>query len=249
MDAERYDRTRLPYPEALIARIADGGPGRSGRSVVDVGCGTGIEARQLLAAGCTVLGVEPDERMAAFARRSGIEVEEATFESWDPAGRRFDALVAATSWHWVDPIAGATKAAAVLRPGGRFVACCHAFELPAEVAEALAASFARVMPDAPFDLRGMQRRGLDGYQPLLTRIAADLREVGGFGEFKQWRYPWQKPYTRAEFLDQLPTFGGLTRLPADKLTQVLTDVGAAVDALGGTFTAPYATVAVTATRT
>jgi hypothetical protein len=34
-----------------------------------------IEARQFQAAGCKVLGVEPDARMADFARRSGVEVE------------------------------------------------------------------------------------------------------------------------------------------------------------------------------
>jgi predicted RNA methylase len=54
---------------------------------LDVGCGTGIAARQFQAAGYTVLGVEPDTRMAEFARRSEIAVEVATFEAWDSAGR------------------------------------------------------------------------------------------------------------------------------------------------------------------
>jgi hypothetical protein len=35
----------------------------------------------------------------------------------------------------------------------------------------------------------------------------------------------------------------------DKLTEVLEGVGAAIDAMGGSFTMPYATVAVTAART
>src|SRR5664279_3324977 len=72
VDAARYDRTRPPYPDALVQRIVAASPGSD---VLDVGAGTGIEARQFQAAGCTVLGVEPDERMAAFARRRGVEVE------------------------------------------------------------------------------------------------------------------------------------------------------------------------------
>lgn len=116
VDAERYDRARPPYPQALVDRIVAASPGRH---VLDVGAGTGIEARQFRAAGCTVLGVEPDERMAAFARRGRIEVEVARFEDWQPAGRQFDAVIAGTAWHWVDPVAGAAKAAQVLRPGGR----------------------------------------------------------------------------------------------------------------------------------
>ena len=115
-DAERYDRTRPPYPVALVERIVAASPGPD---VVDVGCGSGTAARQFQRPGCKVLGVEPDARMADFARRSGVEVEVAKFEAWDPAGRQFDAVVAGTAWHWVDPVAGAVKAAQVLWPGGR----------------------------------------------------------------------------------------------------------------------------------
>lgn len=61
-----------------------------------------------------MLGVEPDPRVAGFARRTGIEVEAGTFEAWDSAGRRFDAVVAGQAWHWADPVAGADKAAGVL---------------------------------------------------------------------------------------------------------------------------------------
>ena len=65
-----------------------------GQSVLDVGCGTGIAARQLQAAGATVLGVEPDARMASFARRSGVDVEVARFENWETKSRQFDVVVA-----------------------------------------------------------------------------------------------------------------------------------------------------------
>src|SRR3954463_16344532 len=78
-DAERYDRTRPHYPDALVERIVAACPGRD---VLDVGCGTGIEARQFQATGCRVLGVEPDARMADLARRSGARGGAATFEGW-----------------------------------------------------------------------------------------------------------------------------------------------------------------------
>jgi ubiquinone/menaquinone biosynthesis C-methylase UbiE len=90
-DAERYDRARPHYPGALVDRIVATSPGPA---VLDVGCGTGIAARQFQAAGCQVLGVDPDARMAGLARRSGVETEVAMFEAWDGAGRRFDAVIA-----------------------------------------------------------------------------------------------------------------------------------------------------------
>jgi SAM-dependent methyltransferase len=244
--AERYDRTRPSYPDALVARIVAASPGPD---VLDVGCGTGIAARQFQAAGCRVLGIEPDPRMADFATRSGLEVEVATFEAWDPAGRTFDAVVAGTAWHWVDPVAGAAKAAQILRPGGRLAPFHHVFQPPPDVTEALTEVYRRVVPDSPFDLRTQETRSaMDLYQPLFAKIADGIRAVGGFSEPEQWRFDWERTYTRDQWLDQLPTSGALTQLPPDKLAEVLDGVGAAIDALGGSITVPYTTVAVTAVR-
>jgi SAM-dependent methyltransferase len=115
-EAERYDRARPGYPRALVEHLLRrGGVGR----VLDVGCGTGLAGRMFAAAGCEVLGVEPDARMAAVARRHGLAVELSRFERWETEGRRFDLIFSGQAWHWVDPDAGARKAAEALRPGGR----------------------------------------------------------------------------------------------------------------------------------
>ncbi|WP_422771561.1 methyltransferase domain-containing protein [Plantactinospora sp. WMMC1484] len=247
IDPERYDRNRPPYPDAMITRITTASPGAD---VLDVGCGTGIEARQFLAAGCTVLGVEPDPRMADFARETGLEVEVATFEAWDPAGRIFDAVVSGTAWHWVDPVAGAAKAARILRPGGVLAPFGHVYQLPPTVAEALATAFRRVAPDSPINLDGRSGSSiLDSYQALYARAADGIREAGGFGEPELWRYDWKRSYTRDEFLALVPTSGGLTSMPPDRVAEVLAAVGAAVDQLGGGVTLPYATWGLTAVRT
>ncbi|GAA2417913.1 class I SAM-dependent methyltransferase [Nonomuraea africana] len=243
-DVDRYDRSRPRYPDALVERIVAGSPGPD---VVAVGCGTGIEARQFQTAGCRVLGVEPDARMADFARRSGVAVEVATFEAWDPDGRTFDAVVAGQAWHWVDPVAGAAKAAQVLRPGGRLAVFWNAFQTPPDVGEAFAAVYRRVMPDSPIHQRAMP--GPDGYAVLCATAADGVRQAGAFGAPEQWRFDWEQPYTRDEWLDQLPTFGLHTRLPPDRLQEVLAGIGAAIDAVGGGFTMRYTTLAVTAART
>ncbi|WP_416210376.1 class I SAM-dependent methyltransferase [Frankia sp. Cr1] len=244
-DPERYDRSRPRYPDALVEAIIAASPGPD---VLDVGIGTGIAARQFQAVGCRVLGVEPDARMADVARRSGLTVEVATFEAWDPAGRTFDAVIAGQAWHWVDPVAGAAKAAQVLRPGGRLAAFGHVFQLPSDVAEAFAAVYQRVVPDSPFNLQ-QRRQALDSYQVLFTKAADGIRAVGGFTDPEQWRFDWEQSYTGDAWLDQMPTHGTLTQLPADKLAEVLAGVGVAIDAMGGGFTMLYTTVAVTAART
>jgi SAM-dependent methyltransferase len=242
-DAERYDRTRPHYPDALIQRIAAASPGPD---VLDVGCGTGIAARQFQAVDCRILGVEPDPRMAEFARRTGIEVEVATFEAWDTAGREFDAVVAGQAWHWVDPVAGAVKAARVLRPGGRLAVFWYVFQPPSEMSAAFSEVYRRVLPNSPFDRATMP--GLDGYAAFFTNAANGIRQAGAFGDPEQWRFDWDRRYTRDEWLDQVPTFGGHSQFPPGKLEELLSGIGAAVDTAGGSFTMHYTAMAVTAAR-
>ncbi len=243
-DAERYDRARPRYPGAMVDRIVAASPGPE---VLDVGTGTGIAARQFQAAGCRVLGVDVDARMADLARRNGLEVEVAAFEAWDPAGRAFDAVVSGQSWHWVDPAAGAAKAAGALRPGGRLAVFWNVFQPPPEVAEAFAAVYRRVMPDLPFNPWAVP--ALEVYSVLFTRAADGIREAAGFGDPEQWRFEWECSCTREDWLDQLPTHGGHAQLPPAQLEELLAGVGAAIDAVGGSFTMRYTTVVVTAVRT
>jgi SAM-dependent methyltransferase len=242
-DADRYDRSRPSYPQALVDRIVAASPGPN---VLDVGCGTGIVARQFQAAGCSVLGVEPDVRMAGLARQHGLEVEVATFEDWDPAGRAFDAVVAGQAWHWIDPVVGAAKAAQALRNGGRLAIFWNAFQPPPDLAEAFGAVFRRVLPDSPLFQRPAP--GAQAYGALAAKAADGIRGTGAFGDPEQWEFEWDRPYARDEWLEQVPTSGFAARLQPDTMQQILAGIGAAIDAAGGGFTAHYTTVAVTAAR-
>jgi SAM-dependent methyltransferase len=242
-DPERYDRTRERYPDALVERVVAGTPGPD---VLDVGIGTGIAARQFRAAGCTVLGVEPDARMAEFARRDGTEVEVATFEAWEPAGRTFDGVVAGQAWHWVDPVVGAAKAAEVLWPGGRLTVFWNVARPPLDLAEAFAAIYRRALPDLPFN--AWAEPALEVYSVMTDKAADGIRQAGGFGEPEQWRFDWERAYARDEWLAVVPTQGGQSQLPPATLEPLLAEIGAAIDAVGGGFTMSYSTVAVSAAR-
>ena len=244
LDPERYDRARPRYPQAMVDRILANTPGRD---VLDVGIGTGISARPFQASGCRVLGVDADPRMAEFARRGGSEVEVAKFEAWDPAGRVFDAVIAGQTWHWVDPAAGAAKAADVLRPGGRIAVFWNVFQVPPDLSEAFAAVYHRVLPGLPF-FQGASG-GLQAYSGQFTKAADGMREVGLFGPPDEWQFDWERSYTRDEWLDGVPTSGGHNQFPAGKLEELLAGLGAATDAVGGKFTMGYAAVTITAART
>jgi SAM-dependent methyltransferase len=240
IDAERYDRARPRYPAEMITAVL---AGTDRPEVLDVGCGTGIAARQFQSAGCTVLGVDVDERMAAVARRLGTDVEVTAFEQWDPAGRTFDVVASGQAWHWIDPVAGAAAAARVLRPGGRLAIFWNVFEPPAALGAAFAEVQTRLVPEFPMPASAGQ-----AYAMMAGAAEDGIRGTAGLGEPEVWRFAHEHVYTRDEWLDQVPTQGLFTRLPEERLRQVLDGYGAAIDAVGGSFTTTYVTLVVTATR-
>lgn len=240
-DPERYDRARPRYPQPMVDAVLAAVPGRD---LLDVGIGTGISAQLFVAAGCRVLGVDVDPRMAEFARRRGFDVEVAKWEEWDPAGRTFDAVIAGQTWHWIDPVAGAAKAAKVLRPGGRLAVFWNIFQTPPDLAEAFAAVHRRVLPDSPFFRNAAP--GLASYDGLLTKATEGMRSSGAFAEPEQWRFEWEHRYTKEEWLDQVPTGGIHNRLPSGQLDELLAGIGQVIDAAGGSFTMRYTTAVVTA---
>jgi SAM-dependent methyltransferase len=246
-NAQRYDRARPSYPRAMVDRLLAASPRTgSGPRVLDVGCGTGIVARLFQAAGARVLGVDPDERMAAQARAGGVEVEVARIEEWDPAGATFNMVVAGQAWHWIDPVAGASTAGRALQPGGRLAVFWNSFRPPPGLGEAMTAVVRRVVPDAPL---GGGLPGPDGYARLADRAFGGMRAAEVFQDMDTWFFDWERPYTRDEWLDAVPTFGGSNRMPAAQLNEVLAGIGSAIDDIGGRFTMGYTTVVATALKT
>jgi hypothetical protein len=89
---------------------------------------------------------------------------------------------------------------------------------------------------------------VEGYLRMCDNAADGMARAGGFGEPERWRFEWDRHYTRDEWLDMVPTMGGMSQVAADKLEQLLAGIGEAIDAAGGDFTVNYTTVAVTAVR-
>jgi hypothetical protein len=146
----------------------------------------------------------------------------------------------------VDPIAGAAKAGQALRPGGRLAVFWNVFQPQPAVGEAFAAVYHQVLPDSPSNFWSSSI--LDLYSVGFAKAADGIREAGTFGDSEQWRFDWDRPYSRDQWLEQVPTFGGHNQIPPAKQKKLLAGIGAAIDVLGGSFMMHYTTVAVTAAR-
>jgi SAM-dependent methyltransferase len=229
-NAELYDRTRPRYPTALLDELLAPSPTR----VLDVGCGTGILGCALASRGADVLGVEPDDKMAALATRHGLDVEVAAFETWDARGRTFDLLVAGQAWHWVEPDLGARKAASVVNPRGTVALAWNVGSLGDPLREQLDAVYATHAPGKAQPL--VPHRRDDGYQ---SRSELAFLETGDFDGPFLHVFPWAQPYTTAEWLDQLETHSDHHLLEPAQRAELLAAVGHAIDAAGGILDVQY----------
>lgn len=113
--AEHYERYRpAPPPEAVDWVLPEGC-----RSVVELGAGTGALTRQLASRVPEVVAVEPDAGMRAeFVKHVSSPVVGAVGEALPLRADRFEALVAASAWHWMDRDKTVPEVARVLRSGG-----------------------------------------------------------------------------------------------------------------------------------
>ena len=218
---ELYDRTRPTYPDALFADLTEiTGLGQRSR-VLEVGCGTGQATRSLAPLGCQVTAVEPGDGLAALARQrlaafGNVSVESSTFEDWDDRGRRFDVLVAASSWHWVDPAVGWPKARDVLRPGGWMALLGNVIVRRPGEPEAYAETADLHERFAPGDpnwghppLEDEVRAGSEGWGPAVA-------DPGGlFGPTTVRWYPTVLWFDGAGFADHLRTLSIYRKLSAD----------------------------------
>ncbi|HME76897.1 MAG TPA: class I SAM-dependent methyltransferase [Mycobacterium sp.] len=228
--AHNYDTYRPSYPDQLIDDVLAPGV----RRVLEAGAGTGIASMQFIERGAELLAVEPDTRMAAVAQAKGIPLEIATFEQWEPAGRRFDRVVFAASFHWVDPSVALPKIRGILNDGGKLALIWNRLR-PTNPTRAEFESIYR-------DYMNVEHRSADGNPDEIV----DLLTAAGF-TVTQRRYPHDLHYSAQQWVDIAFTFSNQLILAADKAAELrarlVERIGHAGVSVGGDAVAILATPA------
>jgi 2-polyprenyl-3-methyl-5-hydroxy-6-metoxy-1,4-benzoquinol methylase len=97
----------------------------STKTILDVGCGSGKTAQQLLAKGYNVDCVSPGDRLTAYARNllgNTSEIFQCRFESL--VGKKmYDLILFSESFQYVPMALSIPKALSLLNPGGHIIIC------------------------------------------------------------------------------------------------------------------------------
>ncbi len=121
--ADVYERARPTYPDEAVAWIVERTGLGPGRTVVDLGAGTGKLSRLLVRTGARVIAVEPlaEMRRVLEAVVPGVESVDGTAEELPlPAGAA-DVITCAQAFHWFDLRRSLPELHRVLVPGGVLV--------------------------------------------------------------------------------------------------------------------------------
>jgi SAM-dependent methyltransferase len=203
-DATAYAREGSFVP-MLGAAVLDWLAPMPGERVLDLGCGDGRLSLRLMEAGALVVGLDSSPAMVEAAQGRGVDARvghaqrlAAEFETEagpipgtgavadaaKPALARvesFDAVFSNAALHWVRDEPGGQDAmlrgvAAVLRPGGRFVAEMGGHGNIAAVRTALRAAVQAVVPERAYGLLGGEHG--ENYFPTEGAYRVRLEQAG-----------------------------------------------------------------------
>jgi SAM-dependent methyltransferase len=118
-----YVKFRPTYPGAVFDTLVARVPAELPRSAADIGSGTAIFSRGLLARGFEVYGVEPNAEMREQAEREladepRFHSRAARAEATELPDQCVSLIVAAQAFHWFDPAQCRSEWQRLLLPGG-----------------------------------------------------------------------------------------------------------------------------------
>jgi SAM-dependent methyltransferase len=203
-----YQRARPEYPSDLYDRLLRITRLSPSTRLLEVGCATGKATLPLARRGFRITCVEPGAALAAAARANladfDVDVVEACFEDWTPAGEPFAMVFAATAWHWIDPDVRYRKAADALAPRGFLALWGAGHVIPRDgdpFFEELQEVYDEIGESLPPDATGPRPQELDDDRDEIE--ASGLFEVVDITQ-----YDWETVYDAAGYIDLLNTFSG-----------------------------------------
>ncbi len=210
-----------------------------GDPVLEVGCGTGKATVPFAGRALSVTALEPDPSMAAIAQRNcvGLDavVEVTSFEDWAAEPGEYRLVMAAQSWHWVQPAMRLRKARQLLADDGALALFWNRPDWPeTPLRHAIDGAYERVAPELGARTPGKSPQDV-GRRACVEELAvSDL-----FGDVTAVEHEWETAYDRDAYLQLLDTSSDHRLLDPDTRERLFAEVGRVIDAAGGVLPVTY----------
>ena len=121
--AEAYNFVRPKYPGALVDKVIKVAQLSSSSRILEIGSGPGPATTSFAQIGCSMVCIEPNPVFCELARINcqsypSVNVINKSFKEWSPELEAFDAVLAASSMHWIPAEIGYAKASGALKQEG-----------------------------------------------------------------------------------------------------------------------------------
>jgi SAM-dependent methyltransferase len=223
--ADVYERARPSYPQDAIDWLAAQTGLGPGRTVVDLGAGTGKLTRLLLPTGARVVAIEPIAEMRAHIE--GAEVLDGTAEAIPLPDASADVVTVAQAFHWFDQDRALPEIHRVLREDGRLVLVWNMRDLDDPVQRGVEDLLGPMRNEVPGQILGAWR------EPLARSALFGAAIVGEF------RYEQQ--FTTDDLCDRVASTSFVAALPAVDREELLVRVRALTHGIAEPFPFPYKT--------
>jgi len=221
--AELYDQMRPEYPESLINDVINFSEIPAKGRILELGCGTGKATGQFASRGYSIIGLDMGKDLAAvaarnFAKNENVNIEVSSFEDWDPRDHQFNMVMAATSFHWIEPEFRYFKTAKVLKSTGTLAVFWNDHVGYEEgFVKAVRPIYRKCAPSMlPNTLEEDRSNSIEPGEDLFQN---PVRKS----------YPWTNEYSSHEYINLLNTYSGHIQLPDAEREQLFSEIKNLID--------------------
>lgn len=241
--AALYDEARPGYPDQLIEGVVSLSAIPPGGSILEIGCGTGQATQPFARKGYSMLCLEPGDALARIAARNcflypHVEIQQITFEDWQPLRSAFDLVLSAQAFDWIPPEIGYLKAASVLKDSGSLALFWnHTPEVNMPFRQAVEEVFHTNAPQLMAYLPGKE-----SLEDWVDQKKEQIETSGQFGNVTVKAYPWSEKYTTERYIKLLKTFSVISTLEESNRQQLLADLRDTANSFGGEVDSPHLSI-------
>jgi protein-L-isoaspartate O-methyltransferase len=211
--AEAYNSTRPKYPSELVGKAINVAKLSQASRILEVGSGPGTATAAFAELGCRMVCLEPNPDFCKLAIRNcssypSVEVINKSFEEWTLEPQSFDAVLAASSMHWIPSEMGYAKASSALKENGLLILLWNKELQPCSksMQDALSGVYQQLAPSLG---RYEDRETQDD---ILSGLGQMMLDSGRFHNMVTATVEASLTYTHDQYISLLSTYSAYLRL-------------------------------------